>query len=124
THMTKLTEELRQISASTLDYYRHNAVGFRAGTQDHDVSQNIDALLRHILGQAPFHILDLGCGPGRDLKTFARLGHIPIGVDDAEEFVAMARADSGCEVWHQDFLALNLPDAYFDGVFANASLFH
>jgi SAM-dependent methyltransferase len=49
---------------------------------------------------------------------------VPIGVDGAEEFVAMARADSGCEVWHQDFLALDLPDAYFDGVFANASLFH
>jgi SAM-dependent methyltransferase len=39
-------------------------------------------------------------------------------------FVAMARAYSGCEVWLQDFLALALPPEYFDGVFANASLFH
>src|SRR4029079_9772725 len=37
---------------------------------------------------------------------------------------AMARADTGCEVWQQDFLALDLPVARFDGVFANASLFH
>jgi SAM-dependent methyltransferase len=36
----------------------------------------------------------------------------------------MARADSGCEVWHQDFLHLALPERYFDGVFANAVLFH
>jgi SAM-dependent methyltransferase len=36
----------------------------------------------------------------------------------------MARDDSGCEVWEQDFLALNLPLGRFDGVFANASLFH
>ena len=36
----------------------------------------------------------------------------------------MARAHSGCEVWEQDFLALDLPPARFDGVFANASLFH
>jgi SAM-dependent methyltransferase len=36
----------------------------------------------------------------------------------------MARAHSGCEVWQQDFLSLDLPDAHFDGVFANASLFH
>src|SRR3546814_15975681 len=36
----------------------------------------------------------------------------------------MARAHSGCEVWQQDFLALDLPDACFYGVFANASLFH
>jgi SAM-dependent methyltransferase len=36
----------------------------------------------------------------------------------------MARTNSGCEVWQQDFLALSLPNAFFDGVFANASLFH
>lgn len=36
----------------------------------------------------------------------------------------MARAASGCAVWRQDFLALDLPPARFDGVFANASLFH
>jgi hypothetical protein len=29
-----------------------------------------------------------------------------------------------CEVLQQDFLALDLPAARFDGVFANASLFH
>src|SRR5262249_27090290 len=36
----------------------------------------------------------------------------------------MARAATGCDVWHQDFLALDLPPARFDGIFANASLFH
>src|SRR5437667_1762244 len=36
----------------------------------------------------------------------------------------MARAYSGCEVLHQDFLAMALPESRFDGVFANASLFH
>ena len=34
------------------------------------------------------------------------------------------RAYSGCEVWQQDFLKLDLPENYFDGVFANAALFH
>ena len=36
----------------------------------------------------------------------------------------MARTHSGCEVWEQDFLRLDLPSARFDGIFANASLFH
>ena len=36
----------------------------------------------------------------------------------------MARGETGCEVLHQDFLALDLPRARFDGIFANASLFH
>ena len=40
------------------------------------------------------------------------------------EFVTMARRYSGCGVLHQDFLALRLPVRNFDGVFANASLFH
>ena len=36
----------------------------------------------------------------------------------------MARTHSGCEVWQQDFLKLDLPENHFDGVFANAALFH
>jgi SAM-dependent methyltransferase len=113
-----------QTSALTLAHYEQRAEAFRAGTSDHDVQQNIDALLRHIKGSPPFTILDFGCGPGRDLKAFTTMGHHAIGLEGTAAFVAMARADSGCEVWQQDFLQLTLPDAHFDGVFANASLFH
>ena len=94
------------------------------GTRDHDVSQNISALLDAIQGDAPFAILDFGCGPGRDLKRFTELGHKAIGLDGSGEFAAMAREFSGCEVLHQNFLSLDLPPGRFDGVFANASLFH
>ena len=118
------TPDLEHISALTLEHYNGRADDFREGTRDHDVSQNIATLLRHIKAEPPFTILDLGCGPGRDLKTLAALGHIAIGLEGAERFVAMARADSGCEVWHQDFLKLELPAGRFDGVFANAALFH
>ncbi len=37
----------------TLDHYRSNAQAFREGTREHDVSQNIDALLRHIRAELP-----------------------------------------------------------------------
>jgi SAM-dependent methyltransferase len=120
-----LTEaELREVSAVTLSHYERDAESFWHGTRDHDVSQNIDALLRHLPGPAPRAILEIGCGPGRDLATFRRLGHAPVGLDGAAAFVEMARRHAGCEVWHQDFLALALPSERFDGVFANASLFH
>jgi SAM-dependent methyltransferase len=122
--MTIGPDELARISAETLAHYNRQAENFRAGTWDHDVRQNIDALLQAIPGKPPFTILDFGCGPGRDLKVFRQLGHRPVGLDGAEAFVAMARVAAACEVWHQDFLQLKLPDAYFDGVFANASLFH
>ena len=35
----------------------------------------------------------------------------------------MAR-EQGFEVWEQNFLALEIPAGRFDGIFANASLFH
>jgi SAM-dependent methyltransferase len=83
------------VTARTLAYYEHRAQEFRAGTQDHDVSQNV-----------------------------AALGHTAIGLDGAAAFAAMAHADTGCEIWLQDFIALDLPSKRFDGIFANASLFH
>jgi len=115
---------LARISRETLDHYERRAAAFWEGTRDHDVRQNIDALLRRIEGMPPFAVLDFGCGPGRDLATFRALGHEAVGLDGAPAFVAMARAHGGCEVWQQDFLALDLPAGRFDGVFANASLFH
>jgi SAM-dependent methyltransferase len=117
-------QDLEAVANRTLEHYNQRAGDFWEGTRDHDVSQNIRALLDHIEGEPPFTILDLGCGPGRDLKTFAELGHVAVGLEGAEHFVQMGRAYSGCEVWHQDFLELDLPDRHFDGVFANAALFH
>lgn len=111
-------------SRRTLDHYNQSAASFWEGTRGHDVTQNIAALLRHIEGAPPFTLLDFGCGPGRDLKAFSDLGHVAVGLEGAANLAQMARAHSGCEVWEQDFLALDLPAARFDGIFANASLFH
>jgi SAM-dependent methyltransferase len=117
-------QDLQKITDHTLDYYNGRPDDFWEHTRDHDVSQNITALLQNIAGEPPFTILDFGCGPGRDLKTFADLGHVAIGLEGAAPFAAMARAHSGCEIWQQDFLKLDLPNNRFDGIFANASLFH
>ncbi len=123
TDVTELTE-LTEVTQRTLRHYEHTAEQFFAGTIDHDVSQNIAALLDAITAPAPFQLLDLGCGPGRDLKTFTAMGHHAIGIDGSARFVEMAQAYSGCEVWQQDFVQLSLPAAFFDGIYANASLFH
>jgi SAM-dependent methyltransferase len=117
-------EDPEDITAKTLAHYDERAGDFWEGTRGHDVSQNIAALLDAIEGKPPFAILDFGCGPGRDLKTFSDMGHRPVGLEGAAKFAAMARAYSGCEVWEQDFLKLDLPPLRFDGIFANAALFH
>jgi SAM-dependent methyltransferase len=115
---------LQQVVARTLDHYQGRAEAFWEGTRNHDVEQNIEALLRHIRTAAPYAILDFGCGPGRDLRAFAQRGHRVVGLEGAPALAEMARAHGACEVWQQDFLRLELPVASFDGVFANASLFH
>ena len=113
-----------EISRRTLAHYDSRAEDFWQGTREHDVGQNMAALLKRIEGAPPFTILDFGCGPGRDLKAFTDQGHVAVGLEGSARFAAMARAHSGCEVLEQDFLRLDLPAARFDGVFANASLFH
>ena len=117
-------ERLRRISEATIAHYDRMAAPYSVGVRDHDVSQNYDALLDAIEGESPYSILDLGCAAGRDLRHFRSLGHEAVGLDGSAELVAMARSYSGCKVLHQDFLAMELPESRFDGVFANASLFH
>src|SRR5271170_3279542 len=66
----------------------------------------------------------LAAGPGETSKWLPNSVTSQSGLEGAAHFADMARAYSGCEVWQQDFLKLDLSDDYFDGVFANAALFH
>ena len=116
--------DLRAIIASTLRHYDEQAESYAAGTADHDVSQNIAALRRHLEGPRPWTLLDFGCGPGRDLRKLAGDDDVAVGLDGSAAFVRMARAATGAVVLHQDFLSLDLPGEHFDGIFANASMQH
>ncbi len=116
--------DLSAVAARTLGHYESRAQSFWEGTREHDVSQNYAALLEACPKRVPLRLLDFGCGPGRDLVAFKALGHLPVGLDGCRAFVSMARAHSGCEVLEQSFFELSLGEACFDGIFANASLFH
>jgi SAM-dependent methyltransferase len=118
------TIDFDTIETETLGHYDSNAAAFFDGTIDHDVTENYAAFLRPFPKDKKLDILDFGCGPGRDLKYFLDLGHRPVGLDGSVEFCNMARQYSTCDVFHQRFLSLSLSPDSFDGVFANASLFH
>jgi SAM-dependent methyltransferase len=107
----------------TIAEYQTTAESFREGTWEHDVSQNRQALVA-AMPSYPGRILDLGCGPGRDIVAFQADGHEVIGLDATPAFVVMAHQAGGGEVWQQNFLNLDLPEQFFDGIFANASLLH
>ncbi len=115
--------DLEELEKFNIAHYEENAETFRIGTQDHDVSQNIAALLDALPTDRTLDILDFGCGPGRDLRVFKALGHRPVGLDGCKEFCKMAREQSGCPTLNQQFLKLELEENSYDGIFANASLF-
>jgi SAM-dependent methyltransferase len=122
--MLKTSEDFNKIEAVTLGHYDQNAASFWEGTKEHDVAQNYKEFLALFPKGKILDILDFGCGPGRDVQYFQNLGHRPVGLDGSAVFCNMARRYTHCEILHQKFLSLRLPQQAFDGVFANASLFH
>lgn len=79
------TENPKNLTSATIGFYDSHAPAFRERTKDHDVTQNYDALLGALQGEPPFTLLDIGCGPGRDLAYFRGLGHNAIGLDGSVE---------------------------------------
>ncbi len=122
--MKKRYPSTEKIESLTLEHYNENSSSFWEGTKDHDVTENYDCFLSRFPCGKKLDILDFGCGPGRDLLYFSSMGHQPTGLDGSANFCEMARQLSGCDVLHQRFLDLTLPICAFDGVFANAALFH
>lgn len=125
--MSGLGRETLLKTSETIKDYDAVAASFDDGNKTHDVSQNLEALLKPLLagGDRALDVLDLGCAGGRDLVALTQRGHRAVGLEGSPAFVALARAKvPGCEVWQQDLAQLDLPRERFDGVFANATLFH
>lgn len=113
-----------KISNRTIGYYQANAESFWQNTKDHDVTQNYSALLENLPQNKSLNILDFGCGPGRDVLYFKNLNHHVTGLDGSSNFCKMANKLTGCKILNQDFLELSLDTKFFDGIFANAAIFH
>lgn len=119
-----MSETIEQIDKITFESYGNKAETFWDRTKDHDVTQNYAAFLEPFGDRKGLDILDFGCGPGRDIAHFKSLGHNPTGLDGTAEFCDMAREMTGRPVLQQTFNDLDLVENSFDGVFANASMFH
>ena len=126
--IARTSKEVEVAAAATIADYASVAEGYAAGNMNHDVSQNIQAMLDPLrsspIRHAPFDVLDVCCASGRDLLALKTLGHRPIGIDGVEQFCEMSRELSGCEVWQQSLTELDLPEQRFDAIFCNACLFH
>ncbi len=104
-----------------IDYYNANAKDFYKRTISLDLSESWDAFLKHLPDKA--HILDAGCGSGRDSKYFLNKGHRVTAFDASQEMVNLASHETGLLVLRLFFKDLVFQNE-FDGVWANASLLH
>lgn len=105
----------------TLSFYEHHAEQFFEGT----VKINMAVLYRPFLEYMPpyAHILDAGCGSGRDACYFARRGYRVTAFDYSPSLVKMATRLTGQKVLRLSFQNLDFDNQY-DGVWACSSLIH
>ena len=104
-----------------IDYYQQNAGTFFADTVEVDMTPLYCRFLPLLPERA--HILDAGCGSGRDARAFAKLGHHVTAFDACSPLVAMAEAHLGQRVHCLRFQDISWQDE-FDGIWACASLLH
>lgn len=73
---------------------------------------------------AKAHILDAGCGTGRDAKYFSQLGYNVTAFDGSKEMVKIASGNLGRPIFQMQFQDMTFSQNYFDAVWASASLLH
>lgn len=111
----------------TIEYYNENADKFTGDTKDVKLTSLQDAFLEELNKQfkqpSNIHILDFGCGSGRDSKYFKEKGYCVSAIDGSIEMVKAARELSCVDVECLDFLLFDEENKY-EGIWACASILH
>jgi SAM-dependent methyltransferase len=105
----------------TDNYYDSNAKEFFEKTVNVDMSPNYTEFLKEIPKKG--HILDAGCGSGRDTLMFKKQGYKVISIDGSIEMCKLASKHTNQEILHMQFQEINFKPV-FDGIWASASLLH
>ena len=105
----------------TLDFYNNNSKTYIESTLSVDMSHLYNDFLKHIPKGG--HILDLGCGSGRDSLEFIKRGYKITAVDGSKELANAASKIIGQQVICSKFEDLKLTET-FHGIWASASLLH
>ena len=106
---------------NTLDFYNNNSKEYIETTLSADMSHLYNDFLKHIPKGG--HILDLGCGSGRDSVEFIKQGYNITAVDGSKELSIAASKLIEQEVICSKFEELQLTEK-FHGIWACASLLH
>ena len=106
---------------NTIDYYNQNAESFFSDTIDVDMSAFYDPFLNLLPNNA--HILDAGCGSGRDSLYFLQNGYKVTAIDASDELSKLAAKLIKHPVINISFQQMEFENE-FDAVWASASILH
>jgi SAM-dependent methyltransferase len=104
-----------------IDYYEANAARYFRDTVTADLSALRARFLEYLPPDA--HVLDAGCGSGRDARAFVEYGCRVMAFDASPALAALAQVHIGQPVRVLRFEDIGWRGA-FDGVWACASLLH
>lgn len=105
----------------TLEYYNEQHKNFVEDTLNVDFKDTQEKFLNMLPEKA--HILDFGCGSGRDTKYFLERGFKVTAIDGSLELCKFASMFTGVEVKHMYFQDLYEVNVY-DGIWACSSILH
>ncbi len=126
-----IIEALKQQAKAqpTAEFYSNNAKTYYDETLANDVNHVCERFLSTLENplQTPSadkqHILDLGCGAGRDSKVFLNAGFTVTALEASKELALLAEDYIGQPVLNMRYQQLQTKNTY-DGIWACASLLH
>lgn len=114
-------ENVMDVIRQTIAYFdEHAEKQFREAFENTDMTMQ-DKFLSYVKDNG--HILDLGCGAGRDSAYFMKRGYTVTAADGSQKMCRHAESRLGIPVKTMEFTKLDDEDLY-DGIFANASIMH
>ncbi|KRQ86452.1 Ubiquinone biosynthesis O-methyltransferase [Caloramator mitchellensis] len=105
----------------SIKYYDENAIEFFNNTAYVDMGETYDRFLKYL--KRGDHILDAGCGSGRDTKYFIEKGFKVTAIDASEEMVKLSSNFTGHQTIKMDFNEIDFENE-FDAIWACASILH
>jgi SAM-dependent methyltransferase len=106
----------------TIRTYDRIAARFAARHWDVRLDRALEGFAHHLPSRA--WVLDLGCGPGRDIALLRERGYRVVGLDRSMGMLREARRRVGGMLVCGDMRSLPLADASLDGVWMCATLLH
>ena len=104
------------------DYYHHHARTYSDETVAIDPAPFLSGFIRQL--SPGDHVLDVGCGSGRDLLWMQHKGLVVTGFERSPGLAGLARQHAGCRVIEGDFTTYDFAPLAIDAILMTGALVH